>query len=462
MKKVVLLAGFLVVFPLFAQNPPAQNPPDQKPPAQNPPAQTPPAPEPGESSSSQPAPTQNPPADNPPAQGQPQLEKPQDKPQLESPGEAPADTPAPTTKKNDIPTVKPSAKRPGENEGKVVEEIVARVNNDIITKSELDKARSSSADDARQECADRCTPEQLQVAIDDRQKFALRDLIDQSLLSQRGKDMDINVEPQVVKQLDEIRQQNKLKDMDDLEKAVTAQGINWDDFKNNIKNHILTQEVIRREVGSHINISHDEATKYYQDHQKDFVRPEQVALSAIEIKTEGKKESEIPELKAKAENLRKRIDDGEDFAEIAKRFSDGATAQQGGYLGQYKRGELSKELEDMVFKMKKNEMSQVIETKQGFLILKVLEHYDEGQQSFEKVENEIQDRLYSEKMQPALREYLKTLREQSYVVIKPAYQEMAGGGNSEIQEVSSTPENTKEKKGHKKYLLFGKSTQPKT
>lgn len=380
---------------------------------------------------------------------------------MEAPGDAPADTPAPAAKKNDIPTVK-AAKKPAEGEGKVVEEIVARVNNDIITKSELDKAKSSSADDARQECADRCTPEQLQVAIEDRQKFALRDLIDQSLLSQRGKDMDMNVEPQVVKQLDEIRQQNKLKDLDDLEKAVTSQGINWDDFKNNIKNHILTQEVIRREVGSHINITHDEEMKYYQDHLKEFVRPEEVALSAIEIKTEGKKESEIPELKAKAENLRKRVNDGEDFGELAKRFSDGATAQQGGYLGQYKRGELSKELEDSVFKMKKNEMTEVIETKQGFLILKVLEHYDEGQQSFDKVENEIQDRLYSEKMQPALREYLKTLREQSYVVIKPGYQEMAGGGNSEIQEVSSTPEAAKEKKGHKKYLLFGKSTQPKT
>jgi peptidyl-prolyl cis-trans isomerase SurA len=462
MKKVVLLAGLLVAFPLLAQNPP-----DQKP-AQNPPAQTPPPAEPGESSSSQPAPTQNPPeqnppAQNPPAQRQPKLENPSDKPQLESPGDAPAEAPAPAAKKNDLPTVKPAAKKPIEGgEGKVVEEIVARVNNEIITKSELDKARASSADDARQQCADRCTPEQLQVAIDDGQKFALRDLIDQSLLQQRGKDMDINVEPQVVKQLDEIRQQNKLKDLDDLEKAVTSQGINWDDFKNNIKNHILTQEVIRREVGSHITITHEEEMKYYQEHQKDFVRPEQVALSAIEIKTEGKKESEIPELKEKAEKLRKRIDDGEDFGELAKRFSDGATAQQGGYLGQYKRGELSKELEDMVFKMKKNEMTQVIETKQGFLILKVLEHYTEGQQPFETVENEIQDRLYSERMQPALREYLKTLREQSYVVIKPGYQEMAGGGNSEIQEVSSTPEDTKGKKGHKKYLLFGKSTQPKT
>jgi hypothetical protein len=65
-------------------------------------------------------------------------------------------------------------------------------------------------------------------------------------------------------------------------------------------------------------------------------------------------------------------------------------------------------------------------------------------------------------MEPALREYLKTLREQSYVVIKPGLQDAAGGGNSEIQEVSATPEAGKEKKGHKKYLLFGKSTEPKS
>ncbi len=375
---------------------------------------------------------------------------------MEEPETAPAEN-APGAKKDNPATVKP-AKKSGDTEAKVVEEIIARVNNEIITRSELDKAKASAAEEAQQSCAGKCTPEQLQVAIEDGQKFALRDLIDQSLLAQRGKDMDINVEADLVKQLDQIRQQNKLKDLDDLEKAVTSQGINWEDFKSNIRNRLLTQEVIRREVGSHINIPHDEAVKYYDDHKKDFVKPEQVALSAIEIKTEGKKESEIPELKAKAQKLHDRVKDGEDFGELAKRFSDGATAQQGGYLGVYKRGELSKELEDMVFKLNKNQMTDVIETKQGFLVLKVLEHYDEGDQPFDKVENEIMDHLYSQKMEPALREYLKTLREQSYVVIKPGYQEMAGGGNSEIQEVNATPEVTKAKKAHKKYLLFGKTT----
>jgi len=422
MKKTVLLAGLLFALPLLAQNPPA-NPP------------------------SNPTPQENPPTQKPPSLEAPQMAAPE--PEKEQP-KKPAAPPAKTAAKPAKPAVT--------GEGKVVEEIVARVNNEIITTSELQKARSAAVEDAQQECSGRCTPEQLQVAVEDRQKFALRDLIDQSLLAQRGKDMSINVEGDVVKQLDTIRIQNKLDSMEKLEAAVTKEGLNWDDFKGNIRNKLLTQEVIRREVGSHINIGRDDAMKYYEAHKKEFVKPEQVALRAIEISTDGKQEADLPDLKKKAEDLLRRIKEGEDFATLAKRFSDGSTAQQGGFLGTYKRGELAKQLEEQVFGMKKNQLTDVIETKQGFLILQVLERYEEGEQPFEKVENEIMDHLYTERMEPALREYLKTLREQSYVVVKPGYQDMAGGGNSEIEEVSATPEASKEKKGHKKYLLFGKKT----
>jgi len=429
MKRFALLTVLLGASIALAQNSPAQNPP-QNPPAQNPPAQ-------------------NPPAQNPPQQ-QPTLEQP--KMEEPAPAEEKPDKNVPDLKKPATP--KPAKSASGE--GKVVEEIIARVNNDIITRSELEKAKTQAADDAQQECQGRCTPEQLQVAVEDRQKYALRDLIDQSLLAQRGKDMSISVEPEVVKELDSIRIKNNLKDLDELEKAVTSQGLNWEDFKSNIRNRILTQRVIQQEVGSHINITHEEEMKYYEAHKKDFVRPEQVALRAIEIKTEGKPESQVPELKAKAQKLLDRVNEGEDFGELAKRFSDGTTAQQGGFLGVYKRGELSKEFEDMVFKMKKNQLTNVIETKQGFLIMQVLEHYDEGEQSFDKVSSEIENHLYEEKMEPAMREYLKTLREQSYVVIKTGFADSAGGGNSEIEEVSATPEVTKDKKGRKKFLLFGK------
>jgi len=360
---------------------------------------------------------------------------------------------APATQK---PAAAPSAKSVDAANGKTIEEIIARVNNEIITRSEYERARASAEDDAKQECAGKCTPEQLQVDVEDRQKNVLRDLIDQSLLVQRGKDMGVSVEPEVIKKLDQIRIQNNLGSMEDLEKAVSSQGANWEDFKNNIRNGILTQRVIGSEVGSHITIGKEEVQKYYDAHEKEFIRPEQVALREIEVATEGKKESEIPDLKKKAETALQRVKDGEDFAEIAKRLSDGSTAKQGGFLGVYKRGELSRQLEDIVFKMKKNELTDVMDTKQGFLVLQVMEHYDEGMQPLTKVENEITEKLYSKRMEPALRDYLKTLREQSYVVIKPGYQDLAGGGNSEIQEVSATPEASKSKKGHKKFLLFGK------
>jgi peptidyl-prolyl cis-trans isomerase SurA len=387
----------------------------------------------------------------------PQTQNPPPKPTLEKPDEAPADVPAPAASapKKSVPA--PAKKPPvSASEGKVVEEIVARVNNEVITRSEFEHAKASADEEAKSDCQNRCTPEQLNQLIEDRKKNALRELIDQSLLVQRAKDMGISVEPDVIKQLDQIRIENKLPSMEALEEAVSKQGLNWEDFKNNIRSGLLTKKVIGSEVGSHINVPKDEIQKYYDEHKQEFMRPEQVALRSIEVNTTGKDATEVVDLKKKAETARKRIQDGEDFGEIAKRYSDGATAKQGGYLGQYKRGELSKELEDTVFKMKRNDLTEVMETKQGFLILQVLEHYDEGEQSLAKVENEINEKLYSQRMEPALREYLKTLREESYVVIKPGYQDAAGGSNSEIQEVSATPEVTKNKKAHKKFLLFGK------
>src|SRR5712664_3447189 len=385
--------------------------------------------------------------------------KPAPGPTLEKPGMAAPDA------KSDIPAkpAKPAvSKASNPDSGKTVEEIIARVNNEIITRSEFERARQTAEEEAKTECQNRCNPEQLQADIEGRQKNTLRELIDQSLLVQRAKDMGVSVEPELIKRLDAIRTDNKLPSMEALEEAVKGQGMNFEDFKNNIRNTLLTQRVISSEVGSHINISDDEVNKYYEAHKTEFVRPEQVALREIVVSTEGKKPEDLPDLKKKAETALKRVQDGEDFGAIAKRLSDGSTKSQGGFLGIYKRGELSKELEDKVFKMKRNELTEVMETKQGYLVLQVLEHYDEGEQSLAKVKNEIMDKLYSGRMEPAMREYLKTLREQSYVVIKPGFQDIAGGGGSEIQEVSATPEVSKQKKARKKFLLFGKKSESGT
>src|ERR1700720_2296921 len=190
-------------------------------------------------------------------------------PALEKPGMAPA---TPETAAAPVKKSPPPATKVDPNSGRVVEEIIARVNNEIITRSEYDKSRATAEEDARQDCQGKCTPEQLKSAIEDRQKNSLRDLIDQSLLVQRGKDMGVSVEPEIIKRLDAIRIQNKLASMEELEKAVSSQGLNWEDFRNNIRSQILTQRVISAEVGSHITIGDDEIQKFYKEHKTEFVR----------------------------------------------------------------------------------------------------------------------------------------------------------------------------------------------
>ncbi|MGC2419063.1 MAG: peptidylprolyl isomerase [Candidatus Acidiferrales bacterium] len=335
----------------------------------------------------------------------------------------------------------------------LVEEIVARVNNQIITLSDYEKAAQGLAEEVRQDCQN-CTPDQLQAQTKERQKNLLRDMIDQQLLIERAKDMGIDVETELVKRLDEVRKENNLATMDDLEKAVEKQGIVWEDYKQQMKNGLLTQKVIQQEVGGRMDIGPDEIKKYYDAHKQDFVRKEQVDLSEIFLSTEGKTPEEIAAIKTKADDLHKRIVNGDDFAELAKRHSEGSTAQDGGGLGTYERGQLAPQLADAVFKLDKNGITDVIQTKTGFEILKVNEHYQAGLQPLDKVSEQITNVIYKQKMDPAMRSYLAELREESYVTVKPGFTDTAAvPGATVIQEVAPTPDAVTKKKGKHKMPL---------
>jgi peptidyl-prolyl cis-trans isomerase SurA len=335
----------------------------------------------------------------------------------------------------------------------VVEEIVARVNNDVITLSDYQKADQQLREEIAHDCQG-CATDKVEADYKAQQKDLLRGLIDQSLLVQRAKDMGVSVETELIKRLDDVRKQNGLNSLEELEKAVEGSGIAWEDYKTQIRNGMLTQEVMRKEVGSHINIGTEEVKKYYDDHKQEFTRPEQVALSEIFLSTEGKNPEEIESVQKKAEDLRNRVVKGDEFSEIARRYSEGSTAKDGGDLGTFQRGQLSPQLEEVVFKMEKGQITDVIQTKTGFEVLKVENHYEAGLQPMDKVESEIMNKLYMEKMQPTMREYLAQLREESYVMVKPGYSDSAAvAGASVIQEVQPTPDTPTKKKEKKKVPL---------
>jgi peptidyl-prolyl cis-trans isomerase SurA len=210
-------------------------------------------------------------------------------------------------------------------------------------------------------------------------------------------------------------------------------------------------------VGSRIIISHEDVVKYYNEHKSEFVRPEMVVLREIFVSTDGKPAADIPALRKKAEGYRDRVlKNGDDFGELAKRYSDSSTAQQSGDLGSFERSRLAPDIAAKVFTLNHGQMTDVIETKTGFEILQVAERYEAGEQPLEKVEPEISNRLYEVKMEPGLRTYLGTLREDSYIQIKPGYTDSAAVKAEPIEEVAATPEKDEKKKSSRRLLILPK------
>src|ERR1700757_3604420 len=352
------------------------------------------------------------------------------------------------------PVVAPT--RPAEPQspygGTVVEDIIARVNDQIITRSDYERALKELDDEGRQRGF---TMQQLSEAHRD----LLRNLIDQQLWLSKGKELGINGETELVNRLNDIRKQYNLATMEDLEKAAQEQGYSYEDFKANIRNQIITQEVMRQEVGRRVSITPGEVQRYFEEHKQDYVQPENVRLSEILISTgtptptpEGGTQDDpakVAAAKAKADDIEAKLKAGGDFSQLARSSSDGPTAAQGGDLGQFRRGAMSKVLEDATFSLKSGEFTEPIRTKQGYVVLKVVQHVPGGVPQFKDVEQDVEQSFYESRMMPAMRDYLTKMREDAYVEIKTGYTDTGASGNQRVLPItyaSYTPPSPKKKK----------------
>jgi peptidyl-prolyl cis-trans isomerase SurA len=273
--------------------------------------------------------------------------------------QSPMDAPAPQ-----VPSLPaPAAITPNAS---VVEYQIARVNDQIIDSSDYQRAQQQLIEEAQR---DNVGP----VELEQRQKDLLRDMIDQQLLLSRGKELDINADSEVIRRLDDIRKQNHFDTMEDLEKAVRQSGLSYEDFKSNIKNTIITQEVERDEVARKLALSAKQEQAYYEAHKQQFAQPEEEQLSEILIPTpDDPTDAQIAQAKAKADMVADKIKAGTSFEDLSKQYSGGPTADKGGALGApYHRGDgkLAKVIEDQVFALKAGESTPPIRTRQGYILL---------------------------------------------------------------------------------------------
>ena len=341
---------------------------------------------------------------------------------------------------------------------KIVDQIVAKVNGDIVSQDELERFTKELGTQLK---AQGVSGSQFQHELTTREKDVLRDRIDELLLTQKGKELNINVDADVTKYLANLQRQSGIVDTDKFHEYILQQsGMSFEDFQNEAKNNMLTREVIGQEVGRRINISDKEVEEFYKAHQSDFIREEKVFLSEILVSTQGKEGPAIAASDKKAKQVALEASHGQRFTDLARDNSDAATAKDGGVLGSYKKGEMSADIEAAVWDKPKGYVTQPIKLATGYDIFRVDDHTKAGLAPLADVRPEIESALYGPKMQPQVREYLTSLRKQAFLQVKPGFIDSgaAPGKDTTWQEVAQlkpetvTKSEVEQKTRHKRLL----------
>ena len=301
----------------------------------------------------------------------------------------------------------------------VIYQIVAKVNGDIVSQDELDRLTRERVAEAKAQGANGA---QLERTAEEIQKNLLRDRIDQLLLVQKGKELNITVDSEISKYMASLRRSSGITDEEKFREYVRQQsGMSYEDFQAEARNSALTREVVGSEVGRHIHVTDAEVEAYYNEHQKDFIRDEKVYLSEILISTQGKDAAGIAAAEKKANQIYEDLNKGSRFPDMARDNSDSNTAKDGGSLGGYKKGELAKVIEDSVWTLPKGALTKHLKLPNGYDIFKVDDHTKQGLAPLADVKADIDNALYGPKMQPKIREYLTQLRTQAFLQIKPGF-----------------------------------------
>jgi parvulin-like peptidyl-prolyl isomerase len=302
-----------------------------------------------------------------------------------------------------------------------IEQIVCKVNGDIITNIELDHDR---ADLEKQLKANGFTGQRLEEALKAELPNLLRNKVDHLLLVQKGKELELKVDPDVNKYLADLQRQTNTADPEKFQALVRQEtGKSYEDFKADLKERMYVDGVMREEVMRKIQFKTEEVRAYYDEHKDEFQREERVFLREIAVSTKDNSPAAVAAAEKKAKDLVERARKGERFPELAQTNSDSPTAKDGGALDPYKKGELSANIEALIWDKERGTVTDPIKIPSGLLILRVDEHYKAGLASFEEVEGEIQNRIMGSRQQAALRAYLTKLRDVSFLEIKPGFED---------------------------------------
>ena len=246
----------------------------------------------------------------------------------------------------------------------------------------------------------------------------LEKMIIEQLLNEKIKaEKTVVTDEEVIDQLKEIAsQQRPPLSLEDFKALIEAQGTSFDQVKQQIQKGLSYQKLLQAKFADRTNVTEDDVRKYYSENAK---RIEQVRASHILIKPEAADPNTDPneaKAKAKAENLLLQIKNGADFAELAKANSSCPSSAKGGDLDFFKRDRMVPAFAKAAFELKVGQVSDVVETKFGYHIIKVTDRKDD---TFERAKDDLMATLKASKQREIAQEYIESLKAEAKIIYPP-------------------------------------------
>ncbi|MBI1875691.1 MAG: peptidyl-prolyl cis-trans isomerase [Acidobacteria bacterium] len=304
----------------------------------------------------------------------------------------------------------------------ILEQIVVKVNGDIITKTEFE-ARQVAA--LRQRNQQFNNDETLRKAIADITPQLIVEAVDELLLIQKGRETGLKMTDDQFKNIVEnIKKENKIETEEQFQAALKQEGMTLEDLRKAIERNMLVSRVQQADILGKIQVTEEEERQYYMAHQKEFETPAEITLReilvAVPADTRGVNVAVEEDARQRVEEVRKRAVAGESFEKLVADVSEAPSKANGGLIGPIRRSELAGGLRDELEKLQVGELSSPIRTDKGYVVLKVEQQTKAAPMPFEQARQEIADRLFDQRRREELKRYLKKLRAEAVIEWKNA------------------------------------------
>lgn len=292
----------------------------------------------------------------------------------------------------------------------VVERILAIVNDEVITDQDLELLMAPVAAQYRTTYTGKEFDEKMKEA---EQEFLNKAIEDKLILSEAKRRQIVLKDVEVDEIMSEVR--NKFPNREVFLNSLTDQGLTEKKLWNRFRDQLMMQKLVDYEVRSKVSVSPGEVSEYYKTHSEEFVQGDRVRLQQILIRIGDRSEEEA---KAFAQSLVERLQGGASFEELARTYSQGVEGKDGGEMGWMEKGQLMGEIDEKVFALEKNRITEPIRSSLGYHIFKVVDNQKFSTKPFAEVKDIVQDNLFKEKLRKRIDGWIKNLKKNAYISIR--------------------------------------------